>query len=181
VAQSWRVPRSDPIRPRKPLDAATLERLALQYVGRYATTRAKLTSYLMRKMDERGWEGQGAPPVTALVERFAELGYVNDRSFAEARAAALARRGYGARRVSVALRTAGIAEEDAEPVRAEARKGAFETALAFARRKGIGPFAAEMADPDRRRRSLAAMIRAGHPFEISRRIVEAGPGEYVDG
>ena len=50
---------------------------------------------------------------SALVERMAALGYVDDRAFAAARAAALGRRGYGERRVGEALRAAGIDEEDA--------------------------------------------------------------------
>jgi regulatory protein len=180
VAQSWRVSRSNPNRPLKGLDPAALERLALHYVGRYATTRAKLTAYLARKIEERGWDGEGAPPIAALVTRFAELGYVNDRGFAEARAAALARRGYGERRIGIALKMAGISEEDAAPARADARLGAQHAALAFARRKRIGPFAGEMPDRDQRRRLLAAMLRAGHSFEISRRIIEAEPGDEID-
>ena len=51
VAQSWRVSRSQPNRPLKGLDPAALERLALHYAGRYATTRAKLAAYLARKIE----------------------------------------------------------------------------------------------------------------------------------
>lgn len=172
--------RNDPNRPVRPLDAAALERLALHYVGRYATTRAKLAAYLRRKIGERGWDGETSAPVDALVERFADLGYVNDRSFAEARAASLGRRGYGERRVGEALKAAGIDAADAEAARASAREGAHEAAMAFARRKRIGPYADEKPDRDRSRRLLAAMLRAGHPFGISQKIVEAGPGEALE-
>jgi len=150
--------------------------MALHYVGRYATTRAKLAAYLSRKIGERGWQGEGAPPVDALVERFAEIGYVDDRGFAEARAASLARRGYGERRLGEALRIAGIAEEDAAPVRAQARDNPHAAALAFARRRKIGPFALVRPDADQRRKLLAAMLRAGHTLDISRAIIEAEPG-----
>jgi regulatory protein len=180
VAQSWRVTRSDPQRPRKAIDAAALERLALHYAGRYATTRAKLAAYLARKIGERGWEGDDAAPIEALVARFTELGYVNDRSFAEARGAALARRGFGERRIGMALKIAGITEEDAEPVREEARRGAHDSAMAFARRKRIGPFAQQKPDRDQRQRLLAAMLRAGHSPQISRIIVNSEPGAEID-
>src|SRR5690349_24321731 len=93
-----------------PLDAQGLEQTALFYAGRYATTRAKLAAYLGRKLKERGWSGEGAPPVERLVDRFAQLGYVDDRAFASARSAALLRRGYGPRRVREALRGAGLGE-----------------------------------------------------------------------
>ena len=89
-------------------DSATLERAALDYAARYATTRAKLTAYLRRKLRERGWAEADAPAVEALVERFADRGYVDDRAFAVARADALLRRGYGGRRIGSALRAAGI-------------------------------------------------------------------------
>ena len=163
-----------------PLDAETLEQAALSYAGRYATTRAKLVAYLMRKLRERGWSGAGAPPVDALVERMAALSYVDDRAFASARAAALTRRGYGARRVGLALRAAGIEEEDGAEARALAAEGAWEAALRFAERRRIGPFAA--AEPDRpgREKALAAMLRAGHPVDIARRLVAARPGQVPD-
>ena len=47
-------------KPRPPLDQEGLERLALFYAGRYATTRAKLRTYLKRKVAERGWSGSAA-------------------------------------------------------------------------------------------------------------------------
>lgn len=176
VAQSWRVARSDLKHRGKPLDAAALERLALHYAGRYATTRARLAAYLRRKLGERGWDGDGAAPVEALVERFAGLGYVDDQGYARARAASLARRGYGERRLGIALKIAGIAEEDAGPVRAEAREGAEAAALEFARRRRIGPFAVARPDADQRRRWLAAMLRAGHPMDVSRAVIDVEPG-----
>lgn len=180
MAQTWRVDRPDLNRPRKPLDASALDRLALHYVGRYATTRAKLAAYLNRKIAERGWEGEGAPPVAGLVDRLSRLGYVDDRAFAEARAASLARRGYGGRRIAEALKVAGIADEDAAPVKASTRAGAYVAALAFARRRRIGPFADSLPDRDQRRRLLGAMLRAGHALEISRRIVDAAPGSEIE-
>ena len=47
----------DPRRPLPPLDQPALERAALRYVERYATTRAKLVAYLTRKLRERGADG----------------------------------------------------------------------------------------------------------------------------
>ena len=179
MAQSWRVPRS-PANP-SPLDAAALDRLALFYAGRYATTQAKLRDYLLRKIKLRGWAGEGPPPVEPLVQRMVQLGYVDDRAFAEARSRALGRRGYGARRVSQALRAAGIAEEDAAPAREQAAGEAVAAALAFARRRRIGPFAPDRADRDGERRAIAALVRAGHPFALARRIAGAAPGEAIDG
>jgi regulatory protein len=172
-----------PYRNRKvkpPLDEAALEQAALFYAGRYATTRAKLSAYLARKLRERGWEGAKEPQLDALVERMARLGYVDDRAFAAARAAALARRGYGARRVDAALRADGIGEQDAAGARESAAAGAWEAALRFAERRRIGPFAAGEADRPAREKAFAAMLRAGHPARLVRKILAARPGEIPE-
>jgi regulatory protein len=164
-------------RVKPPLDGAGLEQAALFYAGRYATTRAKLGLYLRRKLRERGWAEAQSPPVEALVERMAALGYVDDRAFATAKAGSLGRRGYGARRVGEALRAAGVGEEDGAEARESAEEGAWDAALRFAQRKRIGPFAAAEVDRPGREKAYASMLRAGHPPALARRIVMARPGE----
>jgi len=162
-----------------PLTRESLDRLALRYVERFATTRARLAAYLDRKIRERGWEGPAAD-TAALAERMAALGYIDDRAFAEARARSMARRGLGARRVAQAFHAAGIAAEDAEAVAPDIAGQALDAALALARRRRIGPFAAEPADRAQRERQLAQMMRGGHSFALARRIVEMAPGEPIE-
>ena len=181
MAQSWRVKSERHKKPGVPLDAESLQRLALAYVGRYATTRAKLRTYLVRKLRERGWpEEIPPPPLDELVERFATLGYVDDRAFAAARSAALQRRGFGERRVDQALHAAGIDPADSEAARGSARDGAWASALRFAERKRIGPFALAEADRDGRRRAFAALMRAGHSAAIARSLLNMAPGDIPD-
>lgn len=159
-------------RPVKPLDAAALDRLALRYVERFATTRGKLADYLRRKIRERGWEGEPADPA-AVAQRMAEFGYVDDRLYAESKAAALGRRGLGARRVTAALREAHVDEADAEDLAPAIADRAVEAALTFARRKRIGPYGTPVADRAGREKQLAAMLRAGHAMTLSRRIINS--------
>jgi regulatory protein len=167
-------------RPRPQLDSASLEQLALFYVGRYATTRARLRSYLVRKLRERGWSGTAPAGVDDLVERLAGRGYVDDAAFAEARAASLQRRGYGERRVAASLRAAGVADVDAEPARDQIRAAALETARHFAKRKRLGPFSAAPDDPVLRRKAFAAMARAGHSPDVIRTVLDLTAGEIGD-
>ena len=155
-----------------PLDAAALERLALRYVERFATTRGKLADYLHRKIRERGWDGEAADP-QALAQRMADLGYVDDRLYAESKAAALARRGLGARRVTMALRQARVGEAETEELAPAIHEQAVAAALTFARRKRIGPFGPPNDDRAVRDKQLAAMLRAGHAMALSQRIVAA--------
>jgi regulatory protein len=163
--------------PARPLKVADLERLALRYVERYATTRARLTAYLNRKIRERGWDGEGAPDPAALAERMAELRYVDDRAFAEAKAGAMARRGLGARRIGEALRHAGVEQADAEALAPDIAAEARASAIAFARRRRIGPFAREAPDSAQREKQIAAMLRAGHAFDIARTVIGMAPGD----
>lgn len=171
---------SPPSRPARPIDATRLDELALAYVARYATSRAKLTRYLQRKLAERGYDGEGAPPVEAIVARLAALNYVDDAGYAAARGKALTRRGFGERRLAQALTADGIGADDAEPVRTAAREDALPAAIAFARRRRLGPFAAGPSDPDQRRRAIAAMLRAGHSLALARRVVTATSEASLD-
>ncbi|MDB5713133.1 MAG: hypothetical protein JWO15_530 [Sphingomonadales bacterium] len=159
-----------------PLDAEALNRFALAYVGRYATTRAKLATYLSRKLRERGWGGEDPPPIDALVTKFVEAGYVDDTAFAAARSVTLTRRGFGSRRIGQALSADGIDRELAASFDHDA-DAAFAAAETFARRRRIGPFATVAADEAARRKALSAMIRGGHDFSLARRFAEAAPGE----
>jgi regulatory protein len=166
-------------KPRPPLDGEKLKELALAYVGRFATTRAKLATYLARKVRERGWEDERPAEIEAIVERLAELGYVDDAAYALSKSRSLTARGYGGRRVRQSLHAAGIGEEDAEPAHEHARAEAVEAALHFARRRRLGPFGDGSADRQQQERSLAAMIRAGHGFGLAKAILALEPGTKV--
>jgi regulatory protein len=164
-----------------PLDESRLNELALRYVSRFATTRAKLRSYLACKVRERGWDGSREPDLERIAERFAEQGYVDDSSYAMAKSQSLTGRGYGKRRVLDALRAAGVEEEESAAARDHAEAEAVSAALRFARRRRIGPFAAvEPRDPKERDKALAAMIRAGHSFEIAKAVIALPPGADVN-
>lgn len=148
-----------------------LDELALTYVARFATSRAKLATYLQRKLKERGWEDEGDPPVSRIVERLSNLGYVDDAAFAASKARSLRFRGYGNRRVSSALYAAGIGEEDREPALDCPIEETISAALRFAQRRRFGPYANADADRETRQKWLAAMLRAGHGLDLSRRII----------
>jgi regulatory protein len=164
---------------RPPLDEERLRELALAYVGRFATSRAKLATYLNRKLRERGWSGDGPPDLERIVERLAELGYVDDAAYAIAKSRSLTARGYGGRRVRQSLLAAGIGDDDAQPAHDHAQEEAVEAALRFAKRRRIGPFGSGSVDRADRERALAAMIRAGHSLPLAKAIVSLEPGTNV--
>jgi regulatory protein len=164
-----------------PLDESRLNELALRYVGRYSTTRAKLRSYLARKVRERGWKGAREPDLVRIADRFAEQGYVDDAAYALAKSEALTGRGYGKRRVLEKLHAAGVEEDDGEWALEHADAEAVAAALRFARRRRLGPFAAQaVRDPKEREKVLAAMVRAGHSFGLALAIIALAPGVDID-
>lgn len=172
-------PRARKARP--PLDSKKLEELALRYVERFATTRARLRAYLARKVRERGWHDEREPELESIAERFAEQGYVDDAAYALAKSHSLSGRGFGKRRLTEKLRVAGVADADGQDAREHADEEAVSSALRFAERRRIGPFAAAAArDPREREKALAAMVRAGHSFALAREIVGLAPGSDVD-
>lgn len=164
-------------RPRPPLDEASLRDLALRYVSRFATSRARLLAYLQRKIQECGWGGESSADPQALVDQLSELRYVDDSSYAVMKSASLARRGYGARRVAETLRADGILEADREEADTQTQNEAWAAASRFAQRKRIGPYAPARPDPKQREKWIAAFLRAGHSYAIARRWTDAAPGE----
>ncbi|WP_338466832.1 RecX family transcriptional regulator [Novosphingobium sp. ZN18A2] len=163
----------------RPLDRARLDELALAYVARFATSAGKLSAYLSRKLRERGWDGEGEPDVQAIVARMVDAGYVDDVAFAQAKRAGLLRRGYGARRIDQALRAAGIEEavrDDVQASEGERRRAA----LALAKKRRFGPFGDAVGDPAKRQKQVAAMLRAGHPIDSARALIEAPSVEEAE-
>lgn len=170
-------PRSTPRRAPRPLDPGQLRQLALAYVGRFATTRAKLIAYLGRKLRERGWEATEEPALEALAERMAQLHYVDDAAYAVDKARSLGQRGYGARRVDLALRQAGVGDGDGVAARSAAAGAAAASAVRFVQRKRIGPFRNSECDLKQAQRDLNAMLRAGHDFGLSKWLLDLAPGD----
>ncbi len=170
-------------RPATPIDTARLDRLALDYVARYATTSLKLQHYLSRKimqarqsgtLDEAAAQALG-DHAAQIIARFAERGYVNDRAWAEMKASALRASGYGERRVRETLRHNGIESAVVDEIGlAPDEEGnmdpRFEIALRFARRHRIGPFSRTHQDEQKINRDIARLMRAGHPYDIARKI-----------
>jgi regulatory protein len=169
VTMVQRRPRTAP----KPLDTATLDALALAYVGKYATTRAKLLRYLERKLRERGVADGVTPDPHAIADRMVGYGYIDDAGFAHNRAVALSARGYGERRVRGVLAQAGVDREIVDSALPPDEARARAAAETYARRRRFGPYAAAPIDRDVLRKQLAAMLRAGHDFGIALTILKA--------
>jgi regulatory protein len=184
----------------RPVTKAWLQRAALYYLERYAAPAGHLRQVLMRKVDKRlvlRGEAQDeavAEPARALVEEViaqaVEGGYVDDGAYARAKVASLRRRGGSQRAIRAKLMQKGVPadlvdaaiEADGEEAASTDADGPSEqdacfarekeAALAYARRRRLGPF--RLRDrAERRERDIAAMVRAGFSLSLARSIIDS--------
>ncbi len=166
-----------PVRkPPRRVTPAYLQRAALAYLERYASSAENLRRVLRRKVDKR-CRLRGEEPsefydmIDEVVAKSLSGGLIDDTRYAEARVASLRRRGGSARAIQAKLSAKGV---DRATIAAalEGEDGDEEQAArAFARRRRLGPFRPGERAPYRDK-DLAALARAGFRFDVARAIVD---------
>ena len=185
-----------PKRPRRtagpPPNAARLREAALAHLARFAATEVGLRRVLERRIAR--WaraaeaEGQAREAVTAataalqmeivsLAKNLVAAGAVNDAAFAESRARRLARSGHSRRAIAAHLAAKGIETETAAAALPEGEEAELLAAIAFCRRRRIGPFARVAPDTTARMKALAALARGGFAQGVARRALAMEPDQ----
>ena len=184
-------PKREPKTLPRPVSRAWLQRAALHYLERYASSSENLRRVLKGKVTRRcRVRGEEAAPFLPLVDEVVEQalagGYVDDARYAQAKVATLRRRGGSRRAIAARLQTKGLDQETiaaaledidgraaADGVRNEVPDGDAErsAATAYARRRRLGPFRSRDR-LERRDRDIAAMMRAGFDYALARRVVD---------
>ncbi|MDG5495789.1 RecX family transcriptional regulator [Niveispirillum sp. BGYR6] len=169
-----------------------LDRAALHYLERFASSSANLRRLLLRRVMASAQAhdtdpAQGAEWVEALIARYLRSGLLNDGLYAEMKARGLQRRGGSTRAIRQKLRAKGLedAEVDAamgELEGAETGEADLAAAIAYARRRRLGGFRPDRgldADAARARRDkdIAALARAGFDLETARLVINADDPE----
>lgn len=173
-----------------PPDDAALEQAALTHLARYGGTRMTLTRVLDRRVerwaraqpeadsaDMAAKVAEARRAVRRVVAKLAAGGGVDDAAFAAARARRLARTGRSRRAAAAHLAARGVDRAVVQAALTEDVDAELSAAVAFLRRRRFGPFRAETADADARRRELAALARAGFPQAMARRALALSPDE----
>jgi regulatory protein len=177
---AWSVSDDKPARrPPGKVTEAYLQRAALAYLERFASSAANLKRVLQRRVARRcrlrGEDPEAfAPLVEAVVEKSRRSGLVDDAAYAEARVATLRRRGGSARAIRAKLAQKGIDRTTIAEALPEEPDAEENAAHALARRRRLGPYRAEDRAPAREK-DLAALARAGFSFEIARRVIDGEP------
>lgn len=177
-------------RPKRPArtDPEALNAAALRYVERYAATAASLRRVLATRVRRHAPETiqEATPHIDEIVRRFERARLVDDRVFAQAKASSLTRAGASARMIRQKLSGKGVASELIGVTIAElgdARDVELRAAVAYARRRRLGPFSRERTVEDRREertRELAALARRGFSFDVARRVIDAPDADALE-
>jgi regulatory protein len=156
----------------------------VHYLARFASSVENFKDVLWRKVERRGL-AEGTDRATAqgwidgIAARFVDMGLLDDATFARARAGSLQRRGKPGKVIRAALVAKGVAPdlagEAVAALPAEDGDPDLAAAVAFARRKRLGPYGSG-AGEDRRRKELAVFARAGFSYQLARRVLDGGDG-----
>ncbi|SEH29093.1 regulatory protein RecX [Magnetospirillum fulvum] len=167
------------------ITASYIENAAMHYLERFASSRANLRRVLMGKVRRSlaHWGGEMAEAeaiVDAAIIRLMGLGYLDDAAYADLKVRGLARRGGSVRAIRATLSAKGVESETVAAALTELGPDPDRAAaLAFARRRRLGPFRQPEARADHRNRDLASLGRAGFSWEIARAVID-GDGTEPD-
>lgn len=166
----------------KPATPERLEKAALSYLERYAASSEGLRRVLLRRVrrsaELHGTDSEaGAAAIEAIVGKLTRAGFLDDSAFARGLAESLQRRGLSRRAIAARLAAKGLAEPDRtaalEQLAENRADPELEAAVAFARRRRLGPFAPPERRAARRERDLAALARQGFAYGLAARVIDA--------
>ena len=167
------------------VDRALIERWALAYLGRFASSAENLRRVLLRRVrrrlpEDREAAAEAARVVDDLVARYRETGLVDDAAYAAGRARARLRRGQSLRTIRAGLAAKGVAGElAAAAIDALKEEGDpdLAAAITFARRRRLGPFGRSERGRDK---DLAAFARAGFTRAVAEAVLACANTEEIE-
>lgn len=173
--------------PGKCPDRASLHEAALRHLARFAATEAGLLRVLDRRILRWQHATESAPEVIVparaaareVVQALTASGMLDDANFAAARSRRLVRAGRSRVAVSAHLAAKGVDAETAGTVLPDA-EAEFLAAVAFVRRRRIGPFRTPDAEEGDGNREMGMLARAGFPREVAARALRLDPEAAVD-
>jgi regulatory protein len=185
--------RREPRPPGPPPNAARLQEAAVAHLARFAATEAGLRRVLMRRVDrwKRAAEAFGMTETEAAVaagkqaaaevaKKMVASGSVDDAAFAQSRARRLLRGGKSRRAALAHLAAKGVDNETAAAALPEGEEAELDAALAFCRRRRIGPFGPAEPGTEERRKAMAALARGGFGRDVAQRALGMEPGLAED-
>jgi regulatory protein len=161
-----------------PITAKYLQNAAVFYLERYASSAEGLRRVLRRRVSK-------ARLLEAPVMDNAEEAI--DKAFAQTKARSLHRRGVSGQLTRQRLKVAGVGREDVDSALAaldeelgtDPARREIQAAVAFARRRRLGPFRMKERE-EKKARDLASMARAGFAYDLARKVIDATDPDSLD-
>lgn len=126
----------------------------------------------------------GAADVDTLIGQLENLGSLDDALFARTKARTLHRRGSSARAIRGALSEKGVAadliEAALESLKEDTPHPELAAALAYARKRRLGPYRPRETRAGMREKDLAALGRRGFGYDLARRVVDAANPQELE-
>ena len=175
----------------RPATPAYLERAGLFYLQRFASSTENFKAVMRRKVRQRGLaegvsDDEAEGWIDALAARFERSGLLDDAAYARGRARSLFARGKSQRVIRRTLAAKGVdtalIDHMMESLFHEVPNPDLSAAIAFARRRRLGPFGRSdrSGGPSARDKELAAMARAGFSYGIACRVLDAETPEELE-
>jgi regulatory protein len=162
------------------LDQALIDAMAKRYLERYEANARRVETVLARKIARglrAGWYEEIEfdalrAMIATTVATAARIGLIDDKGYAERRAASLSRRGQSASRIALDLRSRGLDAAVTQAAIAETESTDAERARHLARRKRLGPWRMA-ARAENRDKDVARLRRAGFSPGLAKTVIDA--------
>ena len=119
-----------------------------------------------------------------VVAQLVAAGLLDDRAYAAAMTRAWHRRGASAKAIRAKLMAKGVtpdlAEASVSALRRDSSDPDLAAAVAYVRRRRLGPYRPPERRAALRERDLAALARAGFCYDLAQRVIEAAEPEDLD-
>lgn len=177
-------PKKKDAKPRIPrkVTPSSLRNIALHHLERFATSTKGLRDVLQRRVYRSARhhdidEAEAALWIDDIIQRFQDVGLLDDQAYGTARAKSLHDRGLSNRMVRLKLAQKGldgdIIDQAMASLETDHEEPEFEAALTYARKKRIGPYRLPEKRAEMREKDLAAMARTGFSYDMAQTIIDA--------
>ncbi|MAA78390.1 MAG: hypothetical protein CL916_03955 [Deltaproteobacteria bacterium] len=163
---------------KRKMTAGVFSFAAENYINRYFASTSMLRKTLERRAyrfirKHGGTMEEARPLIDAEMQKRIESGAINDRFFAETMVSELIKKGSSLLKIKQKLYQKGIDSTLIDEIlkQHQDQHDPRRSALLYAKKRGFGPYRAPHITEDRFQKELASMVRAGHPYGISKEVL----------
>ena len=179
----------------KPITVKQIEWASNKYLERFVATEMQLRRVLKRRLI-RNWRARGDKVteeekqmgeglVSAQVKKVMDAGRIKDDKVALMWVEHFTNRGKSAPFIRMKLREKGVESEIIDDAIAQIhdqmQDPALEAAVTYARKRRLGAYRRnESKQTERKQKDIAAMMRAGHRYDVVSKVIDCATVEEVE-